>query len=52
MKSTVAKFDSPFHVDKVHTNGMVTIDRPELVSERFYILWIKPYRVDPFVGGE
>jgi hypothetical protein len=33
LRKTVARFDVPFHVDKVHTNGTVTIRRCEFVME-------------------
>jgi hypothetical protein len=49
---TVARCDGPFHVDKVHTNGTVTICRTKFVTEQLSIHWSKPYRTDPSVGGE
>jgi hypothetical protein len=52
LRKTAARFDGPFHVDKVHTKGTVTIRRSEFVTERLSIRRIKPYRTDPSVGGE
>jgi hypothetical protein len=52
LHKTAARFDGPFHVDKVHSNGTVTICRSKFVTEQLSVHRIKPYRTDPSVGGE
>jgi hypothetical protein len=49
LQKTATRFDGPFTIVRVHTNGMVTIQSSEFVSERISIWRLKPYQTEPSV---